>query len=325
MASEVKQLAIITPVFNDWASFTRLVRELDNVAGLLPGYGLNILAVNDGSTEMSIDGLLENFRPQHIQTLEVSHLVCNMGHQRAIAIGLSTLAARNKYYAVIVMDSDGEDRPEDIPNLLEILEREPQSIVVAQRAKRSENFPFRAFYTVYKLIFKALTGTRISFGNFSIIPGSLLPRIVHMPEVWNNLAAAVTRSRLPVREHPTTRGTRYAGKSKMNLVSLIIHGLSAMSVYSDAAFVRILLFSLALIVITVFGISIAVAIRFFTDLAIPGWTTTVVGVLAVILLQALMLSSGAVFLLLSGRSNLTVVPAYVSRDYVSGTDTLFVK
>jgi hypothetical protein len=91
------------------------------------------------------------------------------------------------------------------------------------------------------------------------------------------------------------------------------------------AFVRVLLFSLALILVTVIGIGIAVAIRFFTTLAILGWTTIVVGVLTVMLLQALMLSSGTVFLLLNSRSPVSVIPAWVAPDYISGREVLFVR
>ena len=108
----------------------------------------------------------------------------------------------------------------------------------------------------------------------------------------------------------------------MNFVSLITHGLSAVSVYSDVAFVRILLFSVVLILMAAVGIGIALAIRFLTDLAVPGWTTTVVGTLSVVLLQTLMLSTLAVFLVLNGRSQASIIPADVASRLVRTTDVL---
>lgn len=314
--------AVVTPVFNDWASFAVLLRELDRVGADVSGWRLSILAVDDGSTESPLLKEYGGERPSHLESVRILRLYCNVGHQRAIAIGLSALADCEQYDAVIVMDSDGEDRPEEIPGMLRARERAPQAVVVAHRTKRSEGMLFRGFYWLYKTLFRAMAGKPISFGNFMVIPRPLLPRLTHMPEVWNNLAASVTRSRLPVLMHPTVRGSRYAGQSKMNFVSLITHGLSAVSVYSDVAFVRILLFSVVLILMAAVGIGIALAIRFLTDLAVPGWTTTVVGTLGVVLLQTLMLSTLAVFLVLNGRSQASVIPADVASRLVRTTDVL---
>jgi hypothetical protein len=70
-----------------------------------------------------------------------------------------------------------------------------------------------------------------------------------------------------------TRGTRYAGRSKMNFISLFLHRLSAISVYLDVVAARMVTASLAaLSFLLVIAIDL-VGIRLLTDLAIPGWTT----------------------------------------------------
>jgi hypothetical protein len=111
----------------------------------------------------------------------------------------------------------------------------------------------------------------------------------------------------------------------MNFVSLVLHGLSAVSVYSDVAFARVLLFSLVLTLVAVVGIVAAVIIRLATVLAIPGWTTTVVGILSIVFLQALILSAAAVFLLLSNRSHASVIPVRIAPDYVTSSNVLFAR
>src|SRR5262249_57945423 len=83
---------------------------------------------------------------------------------------------------------------------------------------------------------------------------------------------------------PTTRRGRLAGRSKMNLVSLILHGLTAMSVYTDTIFVRILLVAVFVAAAAGLGIAAVVGIRTATDLAIPGWATVAAGDLLIILL-----------------------------------------
>ena len=316
-------LAIVTPVYDDWESFHELLARLDTVAGSLEDVSLDVIAVDDGSPSSLPSSFLADLRPANLGRMDVLHLACNLGHQRAIAIGLSEVDERERYTAAIVMDSDGEDHPEDIPALLVALRENAGHIVVARRARRSEGPVFKACYLAYRMLFQLLTGKSIAFGNFCVLPTQFVSRLVRMPEIWNNLAAAITRSRLPIYHYPTNRGTRYAGQSKMNMVGLFLHGLSAVSVYSDIAFTRGLVFSVGLGAVTLVGIVLVSGIRIFTELAIPGWASYMVGILVVVLLQALMLSAGAVFLLLNNRLMPSIIPRKLSVEYVRDTTALF--
>jgi len=119
-----------------------------------------------------------------------------------------------------------------------------------------------------------------------------------MPELWNNLAASIMRSRLSYTTVPTVRGDR----SRMNLVSLILHGLSAMSVHTDTIFVRILLASAFVAAIAGVGIAGVTCIRIAIDLAIPGWASVVAGDLLIIPLQTLVIVVAVTLTFLAGRS-----------------------
>lgn len=305
------KVAIVSPVFDDWQSFRQLVQNVD--AALCDvANEVVILAVDDGSIGSfdldSITGL------EVVSEIMVVRLVTNMGHQRAIAIGLSAARELSGVNHVVVMDSDGEDRPEDLPELLAAASEE--SIVVAKRLRRSEGPTFRIFYSIYKLFFRLLTGLNIDFGNFSVVPIGYLERLTHQPDLWNHLAAGLIRSRLPITRVAVGRGHRYFGRSHMNLVSLIVHGLSAVSVFSDSAFVRLMLGSFALAGATLFGAAAILVVRLSTTWAPPGWASIVLISLAVIFLQSLVLSVGAVFLHLNGRSTPSVIPAKVAADFI---------
>ncbi len=305
------RLFILTPVYNDWASFAQLLVALDKAA---PATHMHVLAVNDGAAPPP-----DVFPPlDHIFSVEVLHLVRNLGHQRAIAVGLVYLFRNDDFDAVVVMDADGEDRPEDVAALLAAMTA--NQIVVAQRAQRSEGVTFRAFYVVYRLLFWLLTGQVIDFGNFCAIPRGALARLAYDANLWNNLAATIARSRLPFARLPTRRGTRYAGQSTMNIESLIIHGLSAISVFGEVVFVRVLLFSLGVAALAFLGLIAVVLIRLFTDLAIPGWATSATGLLIIIIFQTVLLSAGATFVLLAGRSQIALVPAHDILKFVKTED-----
>lgn len=299
-----KKLVIVVPVYNDWLSFRKLLAEL-SLELQARSFCLEIVAVDDCSTDLVPDKLTNS---EPIEKVEVLTLSSNVGHQRAIAIGLASLLNRDDIDFVAIMDSDGEDKPCELINLLDKSLELPDSVVVAQRVKRSEGWVFRFFYRLYTRIFKLLTGQEINFGNFSVFPFDYVYRVTRDPNIWNNFAACVIKSRLPLTRLATTRGERYDGQSKMNFSNLVVHGLGAISVFSDIVYVRILLASIIFLLASLLGVSVVVLIRLFTDLAIPGWTTNVSGFLLLVSLQAVMMPILLAFVLLSNRTSPQVLP-----------------
>jgi len=207
------------------------------------------------------------------------------------------------------MDADGEDVPDDIPALIDrCRESGCRKIVFAKRTVRSEGQVFRVGYVAYRIIHFILTGCKVEVGNLSVIPFHILEQLVAVSELWNHYAAAVFHARLPVDMLPLARGRRLAGQSKMNLVSLITHGMSAISVYCDTVGVRLMCFTAVLIVLALCGLLATVGVRICTTLAIPGWATTAGGILAVVLLNLFTLMSVFVLFVLQSRSMTGFLP-----------------
>jgi hypothetical protein len=309
-----RRVAIVIPVLDDWPSFLTLLDDIDAVP-VAPDLRFDIHAVDDGSSR-ALDADLSIKRYVQIDRIETIELACNIGHQRAIAVGLATIVDAESIEGVVVMDADGEDRPDDIPKLMAAAEAEG-AIACARRVQRWESWLFLAFYALYKRIFRWLSGARLDFGNFCYIPnGKPLRSLVRNPHVWNHLAAAIVRSRMPLCRIDCARGRRYGGRSLMGFQGLIVHGLSAISVYGDLALVRIILATAAVGLVTLGGILAVATIRLVTDLAIPGWTTTTAGLLLVLLAQCFMLATIAAFMLLGARSAPLVVPARDALQYV---------
>lgn len=303
-----RTLTLVTPVFNDWESLGVLVDELDRTLAGQP-VRVRVLVVDDGSSEPAAPRDRQPVAQTAIDSIDILRLPFNMGHQRAIALGLSEVAAGPPCDAVLIMDADGEDKPADVPRLIAEHAASPDAIIVAQRARRSEGAAFTLFYSIYKLVFRVLTGNWIDFGNFSLIPWPVLTRIVGMPEAWNHLAATYVRVPAPLVTIPTDRGHRYRGKSTMNMPSLVFHAICAMSVFAETLFARILIAAASLSVLSVIAIAAVLGIRLFTELAIPGWATYSAGLLFIFLVQLLILLLGAAFLLVNHRSNIASNPA----------------
>ena len=135
MVNRVLHLAIVTPIFNDFEAFQTLRAEIGEVAGALP-IRLSLIGVDDGSSEPLTPDADPN--TANLEGVEILRLICNLGHQRAIAVGLAEVAQRRAYDAVIVMDCDGQDRPSDLVRLIDAHRVDRTAIIVARRAKRSE-------------------------------------------------------------------------------------------------------------------------------------------------------------------------------------------
>jgi polyisoprenyl-phosphate glycosyltransferase len=319
MSGDRETIAIVLPVYNDWDSFAILARELDAVLAR-DCRAFEIYAIDDASDRAGDDVLKAVLRGLATPVTLV-RLTCNLGHQRAIAVGLSLLEER-EHHAVIVMDSDGEDRPGDIPSLLELHQSHPGAIVVARRAQRSEAGMFKVGYLFYKAIFRALTGKKIDFGNFCLIPRDRIRQLISMSELWNHLAATVVRSKAQVVRLSTNRGARYAGQSHMNLVSLAQHGIGAMSVFSDVLFVRLTFGAFAMLAVAAIMACSAIGVRLLTDWAIPGWATLVVGLAVIVALQVVSSLLVATMMALGGRSAFSFVPKQHARSFIDSVTTI---
>lgn len=314
-------LIIVIPVYNDWSSLYLLLPEIDRVASRMDLYP-RLVVIDDGSSHSSSLNREDLKGLKRIKQINVIHLARNLGHQRAIALGLAYVYHKEQFDQVIVMDCDGEDRPDDIPLLLDEYAKTPDTIIFAQRGRRSEGVFFRFFYAIYKLFFHALTGVEISFGNFALIPARILQQMVYLPEIWNHFAAGIIRAKLPWKAVSTRRGSRNTGRSKMNFVALIIHGLSAISIFFEILTVRLMLLSLAVIFFGILGFLGLIFIKYFTVLAIPGWATTVAIGLVIIMFQAVVLLALLSFLVLNYRTTKLFIPVKDYEDYLFSIERL---
>ena len=319
---EKNRLVILIPVFNDWHAVALLLAALDH-ALLEWNLRVDVLLVNDGSTQLPEAGLLaQDF--QRLYSIDILHLHRNLGHQRAIAVGLVHIHEHLPCRAVLVMDGDGEDRPRDALRLVEEFDRRGGGLIIfAERGKRLERLGFRFSYRCYCLMHWLLTGVRVRVGNFSILPWQAVARLVVGSELWNHYAAAIIRARLPHQTIPMDRGRRLTGESRMNFVALLVHGLSAISVFSDIVSTRLLVTASVFIAVLAASLAAVIGVRWSTQLAVPSWLTYLAAILFVVLTQAVLASFFLVFTIISGRANMTFLPRRDAPQFVDRKERVF--
>jgi hypothetical protein len=314
MDNELKKIVCLTPVYNDWESFTILT---NNIAKAYYNeekkYSIQIIAIND----CSVDEYIFENKKNEIE-IEIVNLKINVGHQRAIAIGLQYINdSKSNFDYVVVLDSDGEDKPEDLIHLVKKCEENnDQKIVFAQRKKRQESVFFKTGYFFYKRIFYFLTGQKINFGNFSCIPIKLLKKIVVQDNLWNHYSGSIIQSKTPYDRVLLDRGKRYAGESKMNFTSLVLHGLSSISVYFDFLSVRILKLSLFGVIACLVSVGSVLYIKFFTELSIPGWASNLILIIFSIILQLSSVTLLVLLMQLSSRKNINSPNTKKYKDFI---------
>jgi glycosyltransferase involved in cell wall biosynthesis len=312
-------ILIVTPVFNDWECLQALLPDL--IESFAASAQVHVVVANDGSTQHeNIDAL--KAAAFGCSSFEILDVACNVGHQRAIAIALSHVSGRSHISRVIVLDSDGEDRPSEALRVLEASWQEPDALFVGRRRSRSESLQFRGFYKVYKGLFRVMTGQRLDFGNLAVLPMDALPRITAMPEIWNHFPATLMQSRLPLRKIDADRNVRYFGTSKMNFVSLVGHGLAGISAFTNVVFVRLLV-SLGIISGSLLAVgALGLFLQHFTTATVPEWATWAVVVALLLSLQFLALLAIVTFLVLSSRSVVNPPPHVTAQKYVQSVRVL---
>ena len=232
------KIKILIPVYNDWQSVSKVIEKI-NILLIDSKFEISVIIVNDASNH---DRLHEDKEYENIQSIKLINMKINQGHARCIATGLKYILEKENFDYVIPMDGDGEDRPEEIRELINKIDIANGKPIVGARVKRSENLMFKIFYQLHKLFTLTFTGKSIKFGNFTCLPKSTVDKLVNEKATWNSFSGSLRKIESDLETIPSTRGTRYFGPSKMSFFNLLKHSLSIMSVFRTAVLIRSSLF-----------------------------------------------------------------------------------
>ena len=236
----MKTYKILIPVFNDWESLLILLNnihalKINNLARI------KILIIDDCSSEI----LNEKIEFDSFEDIEIIKNIKNIGHGKSIANGINYLSKKNDFDYLIVMDGDGEDRPEEVKELILKSINLPFVTITANRIKRSESAFFKLFYHLHKILTLVLTGYSIKFGNFMCIPKKDLNLITSNKNLFASFSGTVAKFIINKTCIPSIRGVRYCGPTKMSFLKLIRHSLLIISVFRKETAIRLsILFSI---------------------------------------------------------------------------------
>ena len=230
----MKKIILLMPTYNDWDSLAKLLEEINSVTRNFKDFQFKCIIVNDCST-------LEQpkiFKPKSFISLKIINMKENRGHARCNAFGLRYINTNETYDYVIIMDSDGEDRPVEIKDLINTIVKKPENSVVAKRVKRSEGFIFQTLYQIHKFITLVFTGKKVNFGNYSCLTKKDVIILSDKASLWSSFSGSIKKNLKNLNATDSIRGLRYFGPSKMSLLNLIIHSFSIIAVFKYTVFLR---------------------------------------------------------------------------------------
>ena len=230
----MKKFIILIPVFNDWESLSKLIKDISLELKALKNDKFKFVIINDGSTKLQpkID------KPNNILSIKILNMKINKGHTLCIAYGIHFVLKNEEFDNLILMDGDGEDRPEEVLSLIKKNLENLEKSVIAKRVKRSEGILFKFLYQIHKLITLIFTGHNINFGNFTFLTKKDLTSLSKEPLLWKSFSASFKKNIKNFTHINSIRGKRFFGPSKMSFFKLVFHSLSIIAVFKYQVFLR---------------------------------------------------------------------------------------
>jgi polyisoprenyl-phosphate glycosyltransferase len=275
--NKVTPIFLLTAVRNEAALIGLFLSEIHEVfskAEMLSRVWLVI--VDDYSTDNTTQVIAECASRMSDLRVEVISLGSNRGNQSAMAYGLRQIAPRVKDACLLTFDADGEDDLARLPELVRMLDRDSSRMVFVYREGRKDAVLIRIFYSIYRVVYRLLTGQKLIPCNMMAMPGHMVPAIVESPFIALHFSYPPLRLRLPYQAVPMARRERYGGASSQNISLLVQHALIGLTIFYEQVVARLMLLTAGVVAVTAVLSIIVVAVRFARPHLLPvGFSTLV--------------------------------------------------
>ena len=241
----MNEFIILTPMFNDWESLKKLIKEIDKGVSSIKGY-FKIIIINDCSTKKKLK--ISNLK--RIKKIKIINLKKNLGSQKSISVGLKYLKTQKTKSIVTIMDSDGEDDPGKIKKLIDLAKKNPNYVITANRLKRNESYFLKFLNDIRLFLTFLITGKYINFGNFTSFHSSNLKNLLSNSSTWLAHSGAILKNCKKVKPFYVKKKKRYYGESKVGFIFLIEHSINIILVFKKEIFYRLIIIYFLSIIFT---------------------------------------------------------------------------
>ena len=222
----MKTISIIIPAYNEEESLPYLMERLTKLIDEIKNYEFEILFVNDGSKDKTID-LIKEYREKDNRVSYVD-FARNFGKELAMIAGLDYA----KGDAVIFMDADLQDPPELIPEMIKYWEEGYDDVYAQRRSRKGETWLKKFTSKMYYRVLQSLTKVEIQkdTGDFRLLDRRCVNALKQMREPGRNSKSMFSWIGYKKKAILFDRDERVAGKTKWNytkLINLAIDGITS--------------------------------------------------------------------------------------------------
>jgi len=271
----MQKLTIAIPIYNEGESAREFIEALDKICSTLPNYQVDLLIINDGSTDDSMPHV-SSVKLKYIEKMTLINLSRNSGHPFAIQCAIHHVSSPIN----IIMDADFQDDPNLICQLVERYEKTSADLVRVARSDQQGSFFLKPLFYGFRMIFSALTGKKHAFGIFGLYSFKAIQALRSFSsEAHYYLPGLVSLIGFKTEVILTPRLARKSEKSKMGLIRLFRLAFDAFFSFSAFPIRLASLTGFLIIALAVLAMFVIIYIRLLTSLAIPGWSSLLIAII----------------------------------------------
>lgn len=266
-----QSISVVVPIYNDSEVIHELIKRLSPVLESITA-DYEVILVDDGSRD---DSWLQMLAVRQANaSIKAVRLSRNFGQQSAIAAGLSLTSKE----LIVLMDSDLQDRPEDIPVLIDaLLADEKATMAIAQWEERKDSRLKLAVSRLFQRVSNSITEihTMPRLGVFRVMKKSVVEELRNFPEKTATTVSLLYYIGSRYVAVPLKRDARFAGKSGYNLSKML--ALTFARIFSFSMFpIRIVTYLGALLCVGSMVTALALIIYKLVGNVVAGWTSMMV-------------------------------------------------
>ena len=222
----MKKISIIIPTYNEEEALPFLIERLDQLINKVKNYEFEILFINDGSKDRTID-IIKEYRNQnsHVNYVDFAR---NFGKETALIAGIDYATGD----CAIFLDADLQDPPELIPEMIKYWEEGYDDVYAQRRSRKGETWLKKFTSNMYYRVLQTLTKVEIqkNTGDFRLLDRRCINALKKMRETGRNSKSMFSWIGYKKKAIMYDRDPRIAGKTKWNypkLINLAIDGITS--------------------------------------------------------------------------------------------------
>ena len=270
-----KKISVIVPMYFEEKVVNECYNRIKKVLGSLTKYEHEIIVINDGSKDKTLE-ILEEIAKKD-KKLEIISFSRNFGHQAAVTAGLKFVSGD----AILIIDADMQDPPEVLEEMLKLWEQ-GNDIIYGKRKTRKGESKFKVLSAkIFYRTLNALSDVEIPLdtGDFRLVDKKVVDVINNMPEHNKFLRGLFSWVGYNQKEYKYERQERFAGKTKYPLKKMLKLALDGIISFSTKPLKILGILGIFSIIISfVLLVYALISFAFSLNQLTPGWTSIMVAI-----------------------------------------------